>query len=50
LLFVEVVYAIDSGYEHFQAALDGFGLFDAGIMTLAGAISAFYFSDHGRNR
>jgi H+/Cl- antiporter ClcA len=48
LIFQEVNYAMHAGYDHFQAVLDGFGLFDTGIMTLASAISAFYFSERRR--
>lgn len=50
LLGAEVGYAMLSGCTNLQATLDNFGLFDAGLMALAGAISAFYFSDRAQSR
>jgi hypothetical protein len=49
LVLAQTAYAMYSGCANRQAVLDGFGLFDAGFMTLAGAISAFYFSDQSRS-
>jgi hypothetical protein len=50
LLIGEVGYAMFSGCSNLQATLDAFGLFDVAPMTLAGAISAFYFSERGQGR
>jgi len=50
VLVCELAYAMVPSSESLQAKLDDFGLFDAGLMGLAGAVSAFYFSDRRADR
>lgn len=45
MLTAELWYAMNGGCANLQSTLDAFGLFDVAPMTLAGAISAFYFSE-----
>lgn len=46
LLVAEVLYAMfGPGCPSLQATLDSFGLFDASIFGIAGAVVAFYFSE-----
>lgn len=45
ILLGEVVYALLGGCTNLQATLDDFGLFDAALFGVIGAVVGFYFSE-----